>query len=119
MACVAPGRSRFPSDVGSVTAEFAVVVPALLSVVGLALVGAGAGMQAIRLSDAAAVVARQTARGGGDAVPATLAALAPGASVSTSSEGDLVCIRLTRVVALGPVEGLELTGRSCAPRAGG
>jgi Flp pilus assembly protein TadG len=114
-----PARSRLGADHGSVVAEFALVVPALLSVLGLALMGAGAGVQAIRLSDAAAVVARQTARGGADSVPATLAALAPGAAMDTTSEGDLICVRLTRAVALGPVDAVELAGRSCAPSAGG
>jgi len=112
-------RPRLAADDGSVVAEFALVVPALLSVLGLAVMVAGAGVQTIRLADAAAVVARQTARGGADSVPGTLAALAPGAVMVTSVEGDLICVRLTRSVDLGPVEAVQLSGRSCAPTAGG
>ena len=105
---------------GSVVAEFAVVVPAVVAVVGAALIGVGAGVQAVRLADAAAVAARQTARGDAASVPGTLSALAPGAVIATTVDGELTCVHLTRAVSLGPLVGpVALTGRSCAPQAGG
>ena len=73
---------RVLPDTGSVTAEFAVVLPAVILVVALAVGAVGASAQSVRLADAAAVVARQTARGDVDSVPGTLAALAPGAVIS-------------------------------------
>lgn len=115
----APLLRSLRGDDGSVVAEFAVVVPAVVAVVGAALIGVGAGVQAVRLADAAAVAARQTARGDAASVPGTLAALAPGAVIATTVDGDLTCVRLTRAVSLGPLVGpVALTGRSCAPQAG-
>jgi Flp pilus assembly protein TadG len=107
-------------DDGSVTAEFAVVLPAVLVVVALAVGAVGAASQSVRLADAAAVAARQTARGDAGSVPATLAALAPGAASSSSVEGAVVCLSLARPVSLGPLSGVvTLRARSCAPSAGG
>ena len=107
-------------DVGSVTVEFAVVLPAVLAIVALAVGAVGASAQSVRLADAAAVAARQTARGDLESVPVTLAALAPGASSSSSLEGEVVCLALTRPVSLGPLSGaVTLRARSCAPAAGG
>lgn len=107
-------------DAGSVTAEFAVVLPAVLAVVALAVGAVGASAQSVRLADAAAVTARQTARGDAESVPGTLAALAPGAVSSSSIEGAVVCLTLARPVSLGPVSGIvTLRARSCAPTAGG
>jgi hypothetical protein len=102
-----------------VTAEFAMTVPALVVVVSLVVAGLGVTSQSVRLADAAAVVARQTARGDGGSIAATLARLAPGATVSESSGSGLVCVDLRRDARLGPVGGVvTLTSRSCAPTAG-
>jgi Flp pilus assembly protein TadG len=107
-------------DAGSVTAEFAVVLPAVLAIVALAVGAVGASAQSVRLADAAAVAARQTARGDLDSVPGTLAALAPGALSTSSVEGAIVCLTVTRPVSLGPLSGVvTLRARSCAPAAGG
>ena len=112
--------SRVLRDTGSVTAEFAVVLPAVLAVLALAAGAVGASAQSVRLADAAAVAARQTARGDVDSVPATLTALAPGAESSASIEGTIVCLTVARAVSLGPLSGVvTLRARSCAPTAGG
>lgn len=106
-------------DRGSVTAEFAMTMPAVIVVVTLVVAGLGVTSQSVRLADAAAVVARETARGDGSSVAATLARLAPGATVSTSEGPDLVCVDLRREVRLGPVGGaVTLASHSCAPTAG-
>lgn len=104
---------------GSVTAEFAMTVPALVVVVSLVVASLGVTSQSVRLADVAAVVARQAARGDGGSIAATLARLAPGATVSESSGSGLVCVDLRRDARLGPVGGVvTLTSRSCAPTAG-
>ncbi|TWX40200.1 hypothetical protein ES689_01650 [Frigoribacterium sp. ACAM 257] len=114
------GSAAVRRDVGSVTAEFAVVLPAVLAVVALAVGAVGASAQSVRLEDAAAVAARQTARGDADSVPRTLASLAPGAVSSSSDDGSLVCLTVARPVSLGPLSGVvTLRARSCAPSAGG
>ena len=114
-----PARGALGDDRGSVTVEFAVVLPAVLLVAGLVVASAGASAQAVRLADAAAVSARQAARGDGGAVPDTVARLAPGASLTTSEEAGLVCVGLRRPVDVGPLAGVVvLTARSCAPGLG-
>lgn len=104
---------------GSVTAEFAVTLPAVILVVAFVTTGLGITSQSVRLADAAAVVARQTARGDRGSVGDTLARLAPGATVSESVGDALVCTELSRVAPIGPLQAaVTLTSRSCAPTAG-
>ena len=61
--------------------------------------------QQLRLQDAAAVTARSLSRG--DSAPAF-----PGASVTTRSDGDLLCARLTLAAQLPLL--IELSAESCA-----
>lgn len=100
-------------DRGSVTAEFAIAMPAVLLVLALSLTGIQVAGQQLRLQDAAAAAARLTARQGGDGV-ALVARLVPGASLSAYADGDLECITLS----LPSSFGLTLTARSCALGAG-
>jgi len=94
---------------GSVTAEFAVALPAVVLVLACCIAGVGAAGQQMRLQDAAALAARTLARGGD---PDALAErLAPGARVSRSADGDLTCVTLTARAATLP---LTVTARSCA-----
>ena len=98
-------------DRGSVTAEFAAVVPAILLVLAACLACVHLAGQQLRLQDAAAATARALARGD---TPPPFA----GAAVATHREGDLLCARLTSTgqgllpdVTLGVV---TLTAQSCA-----
>ncbi len=96
-------------DRGSVTAELAVALPAVVLVLACCMSGLAAAAQQLRLTDAAALAARTLARGGD---PDTLVArLVPGAHVTRSAEGDLACV--TVAVAAGGLP-LTLTARSCA-----
>ncbi|ROS52906.1 TadE family type IV pilus minor pilin [Frigoribacterium sp. PhB24] len=103
---------------GSATVEFAMTMPAVVLVVAFVVASLGVTSQSVRLADAAAVVARQSARGDRGSVGATLERLAPGASSSESVGADLVCVDLRRTVRVGPVGEVALTSRSCAPTAG-
>jgi len=104
---------------GSATVEFAMVMPSLIVVVAFVVASLAVTSQSVRLADAAAVVARQTARGDGRSVADTLARLAPGARVTRSDESDLVCVDLRRDVRVGPVDAaITVSASSCAPRAG-
>jgi Flp pilus assembly protein TadG len=97
---------------GSVTAEFAAVVPAVILLLACCLACLQLAGQQLRLQDAAADVARSAARGG----PASAGAQAPGAAVAVSTRGDLVCASLSarsRSPA-GTILGLTLTATSCA-----
>lgn len=101
---------------GSVVAEFAVVMPALLLVLATALGGVQlAGLQ-LQAQDAAADAARSYARGeSAGTVAARLQRQLPGARVVRSRRGDLVCARV-EVSASGPIARLGVTavGTSCA-----
>ncbi|SEI07664.1 hypothetical protein SAMN04515692_11340 [Leifsonia sp. CL147] len=101
---------------GSVTAEFAVALPAVLLCLALCV---GAVIGAARfagLTAAAAAAARLAGRGddpGGASAPA-------GASMSIEREGGTVCVRMTdpEGTVLSGL-GVRLTARACALDEGG
>ena len=97
-------------DRGSVTAEFAAVIPAVLLVLACCLAGLQLAGQQLRLQDAAAVTARSLARG--DPAPAY-----PGATATTRVEGQLLCARLV-AASSAPLIPLQLSAESCALRGG-
>ncbi|SDQ84587.1 TadE family type IV pilus minor pilin [Microbacterium sp. cf332] len=79
-------------DRGSVTAEFAVVVPAAVLVVLLAVAALAAAGTQIRLEHAAAQAARLVARGEDEArAREMVAGAAGGASLTVRVHGDLTC----------------------------
>ena len=100
--------SRFRADGGSITAEFALALPAVIAVLALCLGGVQVAGQQLRLQDAAAAAARAEARG---TTTAAVASLAPGASAHSWSDADLTCVTLTSASAL---PGLILSATSCA-----
>ncbi len=101
---------------GSVAAEFAVAMPAVLLVLVTALGGVQlAGLQ-LRAQDAAADAARSYARGDPAGVVASrLARQIPGAGVSRFGQADLVCARVT-AAPTGPIArlGIRVSASSCA-----
>jgi len=102
---------RARSERGSVTAEFAAVVPAVILLLACCLAALQIAGQQLRLQDAAADVSRSIARGGGSSEAARV-----GAAVSVTQNGDLVCARLSarsRSPA-GVLLGLTLSASSCA-----
>jgi len=110
------GAPERVSDRGSVTAEFAVALPAVLLLLTL-LLGAVrlAGLQLVA-QDAAADAARSLGRGdGADAVRARLERQLPGARLSSSSDDGLVCASVEAPTS-GPAAllGLRPAARSCA-----
>lgn len=98
-------------DRGTVTAEFAVALPAVVLVLAACLGGLQVAGHQLRLQDAAAVAARSVARGGSlGAAQARASRMVPGASVAHRTDGDLVCVSLALVVP----PGLTLRAASCA-----
>ncbi len=99
------------SDAGSVTAEFAVALPAVVLVFAACLTGMQVAGQQLRLQDAAAHAARSVARGELASTAAARAAReVPGASLAQYADGDLVC-----VIARAPAAfGLTISAVSCA-----
>ncbi|MEH0108548.1 TadE family type IV pilus minor pilin [Tersicoccus sp. MR15.9] len=99
-------RRAAQSERGAVTAELAVVMPAVVVLLALLLTGAAAGMAQVRVEGAARTAARALARG--DAEPAAaalaLAQTGPGAHVAVSGAGALVHVRVEqRVPVIGGV----------------
>jgi hypothetical protein len=109
-----PSRS---AERGSITAEFAAALPAVLVVLACCLGAVQVVGQQVRLTDAAADVARLVARGNG-AGPAAglLAAAGPGTTLAQDRQGEFLCARLSAPSAFAPfaAAGLTLTARSCA-----
>ena len=99
------------NDRGSVTAEFAIALPAVVLVLAACLGGLQVAGHQMRLQDAAAVAARSIARGGSiGAAQARASRMVPGVTVAHRADGDLVCAAL----ALTVPPGWALRASSCA-----
>lgn len=99
-------------DRGSVTAEFAVVVPAVVLVMMLAAATLTGAARQVRLEQAVAQAARLAARGEGEgAVRAAVVAL--GGTIDVRDDGDVVCATAT-VPAAVPLPLPPLRASSCA-----
>lgn len=99
------------SDRGSVTAEFAVALPAAAVVLVLGAGALAAGATGVRLQDAVADAARLVARGeSSERALAVVADAVPGASTSIEQRaGDLVCVTASTRLAV-----TSITVTSCA-----
>lgn len=101
------GAGRAAAARGSVTAELAVVLPAVTFLLGLLLLGAGAGVLQLRLEEAARSAARSLARGE-DPVDARLAAAnlaGARARVSVDLDGNYARVTVSARVG-GPLSAL-------------
>ncbi|MES2170793.1 MAG: hypothetical protein V4479_08735 [Actinomycetota bacterium] len=88
------------------TAEFAVVIPAVMVVLACCLGGMRLAGEQLQLQATAAAAARAVSRG--DAAPTTAATLL------RADRGDLVCVTASTSVTLGIIGGLHLEATSCA-----
>lgn len=111
------------ADGGSVTAEFALVLPAVAVMLAIGLGVVHLGALQVGLTDAAADAARLIGRGDSEgAALARIVAAAPGAGMTVTGEGLLVCVTASASVSVGALGSLfELSGQGCAldDRAGG
>jgi Flp pilus assembly protein TadG len=110
------GLGHAAGECGSVVAEFAVALPAVLLVLATVLGGVQLGTLQLRLQDAAADAARSLGRGDTDsAVSSRIARQAPSAHWSVSRPDGLVCVHLAASAAPpAGVLGLEAAASSCA-----
>ncbi|WP_457099246.1 TadE family type IV pilus minor pilin [Microbacterium sp. P5_E9] len=105
-------RPRLGDDCGSVVAEFAVALPAVVLVLVLAGGALGSGIRQIRLQDASADAARLVARGESSSrALGVLADAVPGSEAEISWPGDLVCIAASAPAGFGI---LTVHASSCA-----
>lgn len=99
---------------GSVAAEFAVTVPAVVLVIALAVSALSVGGRQVRLEQAAAQTARLAAREEpADRVRAAAERLAAGSAIGIRRDGDFVCVDL-RADAGVPLPLPALRASSCA-----
>lgn len=116
-----PGGWRWilRDETGSATAEFAVVLPAVLLVLGIALGGLQLATKRLLLASAAADIARASARGDTDAADTRLAELSGfggGVRRAERDEGDLGCVTLTASPGSGMLSTITLSATGCALR---
>lgn len=109
------------NDSGMVTAEFAVVLPAIVAALMVGLVAVATFAMRVRCSDAAQVAARLAARGEPTAaVVAAAERVAPdGARVHVDTQGDDVAVSVSAVVRPpvlgGLLPGFEVRGSFSEP----
>jgi len=110
------GDKRFSTgQSGSVTAEFAIALPAVVLVLALCLAAIQLASQQIRLQDAAALTARSIARDDESSASAA-SRLVPQLTIMRWAQGELECVTATAPAAGGVIAllGLELRASSCA-----
>jgi Flp pilus assembly protein TadG len=106
-------RRGLGDDRGSVVAEFAVALPAVVLVLLLGAGSLGACARQVRLQDAAADAARLAARSEAEArASAVVSDAVPGAVAAIERRGDLVCVHAEApAVEIVPI---SLSASSCA-----
>ncbi|MEV8250446.1 TadE family type IV pilus minor pilin [Microbacterium sp. NPDC076768] len=108
------GASR-AEDQGSVSAELAVALPVVVLTLLLGVGALGAASRQVVLQDASADAARLLGRGEDQGAAARVVRTAePGASVSASRSGGLVCVTTSIEVSVGGLIRLPLRASSCA-----
>ena len=112
-------RSRSAEhDRGSVTAEFAVALPAIALVLAACLGSVHLVAQQVRLTDAAADAARALGRGETSAVAESIAMrVSGGARMAVAEDSMFVCVTLSANGA-GVLSSVGLEAESCAVTAG-
>ncbi|WP_256999500.1 TadE family type IV pilus minor pilin [Microbacterium sp. SZ1] len=101
-------------DRGSVAAELALALPAVLLVLLLGAGALGAASRQVALQDAAADAARLLGRGeDAGRAAAAVARAVPGAGMASRTAADLVCVTAHSEVAIAAVR-LPLRASSCA-----
>jgi hypothetical protein len=101
-------------DRGAVTAEFVIVLPAVLAVLALAVAAVLLATHRVALTSAAAEIARLEARGGDEAARQRLAGMGTGVSAARERNGPLHCVHLRFRPASGLLAIAEVSARGCA-----
>lgn len=107
------------SERGSSTAEFALTLPAIVSLLALLMGAAACGIAQVKLEEGARLGARAAARGDdAQEISALLAELDYQAQLALVEEGELVRVTLSRPAPgfLGQATGWELEASALAPR---
>lgn len=106
---------RGVDECGSVSAELALALPAVVLTLLLGVGALGAASRQVALQDASADAARLLGRGEGhDAAERVVRTAVSGARMSSSQSGDLVCVTTSLEVSVGSLLRLPLGASSCA-----
>ena len=105
-------RALAQTQRGSVTAEFAIAIPATMLALSICMFGLGSIVRQIQIQDLATSVARSTARGDVVATPISLSQ----AAIRISESGELVCAEVSMPVnfAVTSFQVFEVRASSCA-----
>ena len=119
----AVGSPRGPAaSRGTVTAEFAVAIPAVIVLLGVLLSAVAAGVSQLRAEEAARAAARSLARGGGaDGAGQEVSRIAgPEAAHTVEAAGAIVTVRVTLPVPgpLAAAAGLRASAAASLPAEG-
>ncbi|WP_309129496.1 TadE family type IV pilus minor pilin [Microbacterium sp.] len=107
--------NRLGGEEGSVAAELAVSLPAVLVSLLLGVGALTAAAQQVALQDSAADAARLLSRGESAARAAgVVAASVDGARMSTGAAGDMICATAAADFRVGQLIRIPLSARSCA-----
>jgi len=108
-------RGRTPDERGSVSAELAIALPAVVLALMIGAGALGASAQQVLLQDSVADAARLLGRGESAASAQAVVLAAVGdARVSTSERGDLSCVTARTEAAITPLLRIPLTASGCA-----
>ncbi|MFF1538797.1 TadE family type IV pilus minor pilin [Microbacterium sp. NPDC058269] len=110
-----PRVPRHAGDRGSVSAELALALPAVVLALLLGAGALGAASRQVALQDASADAARLLGRGEGQAAAERVVHTAvSGAGMSSSLSGDLVCVTTSLELSIGALIRVPLRASSCA-----
>lgn len=109
---------RLRCENGGATAELAVALPAVAVVLALCLAGVQVVTVQVRLTDAAADVARALGRGEPPSIAHAIAHTVGPATVSTSQRGQFVCVTVSGDHNPFAALGIRPSGRACALEGG-
>lgn len=101
-------------DRGSVTAEFAIVLPAALLVLGLSIGSIMLATHRMLLTSTASEMARHEARGDHALASASQYRLNAGVAVQRSRQGALHCVTLTSSPVGGLLSAVRVSAMGCA-----
>lgn len=103
-----------PDERGSAAAELALALPAVVLTLLLGAGALSAGARQVALQDASADAARLLGRGeDAGAAAAAVSSAVPGSSMSSRTDGDIVCVTARADVSLALLR-LPLRASSCA-----
>ncbi|WP_282847341.1 TadE family type IV pilus minor pilin [Microbacterium oxydans] len=115
----ATSTPRHADERGSAAAELALALPAVVLALLLGAGALGAASRQVALQDASADAARLLGRGEGyGAAERVVHAAVPGARMSSSPLGDLVCVTTSADVSVGALIRMPLRASSCALEGG-